>query len=196
MLKCRTGHDDSGFSPSASELVNAGVKLQPCTSSEIKFHVVGTPFLWCRRARFEIPTLAIDDSTELFFRNLIAFEQCYCFPGFERRFTSYANLMDKLISIVTDVEVLEKAGVIRDFLGSREEALHLFNKLCKDVGVHPFHFEESYEQATAYTKPCLPKAIAYSRREYFATPWTTIAFAVGFIAFGITLTNFIQSFLL
>ncbi|GMQ11478.1 hypothetical protein CsSME_00054109 [Camellia sinensis var. sinensis] len=174
---------------------SSGVKLQPCTSSEIKFYVVGTPFGWCRRARFEIPTLAIDDSTDLFFRNLIAFEQCFCFPGFERRFTSYANLMDKLISTVKDVEVLEKAGVIRDFLGSREEAVHLFNKLCKDVGVHPFHFEKSYKQATDYTKRRLPKAIAYLRREYFATPWTTIAFAVGLIAFGITLTNFIRSFL-
>ncbi|CAL5421940.1 unnamed protein product [Camellia sinensis] len=153
----RDGHDDSEICPTddnricptASELVEAGVKLLGCTSFEIKFSEADTPFGWCRRARFEIPILAIDDSTELFFRNLIAFEQCY--PGIERRFTSYAGLMDNLISTVKDVEVLEKAGVISDCLGCRQEVVYLFNKLCKDV-VDGGVFDETYRQATAYTK--------------------------------------------
>ncbi|KAI7987499.1 UPF0481 protein [Camellia lanceoleosa] len=143
---------------------------------------------------FKIPTLTIDDSTELFFGNFFAFKQC-C-PGFKRRFTSYAYLMDKLISTVKDVELLEKAEVISDYLGSHEEAIYLFNKLCKNVDASPCHFNDAYGQATGYTKRCFPKAIAYLRREYFATPWTTIAFVVAFIGFGITVTKFIRSFLL
>ncbi|XP_028064583.1 uncharacterized protein LOC114267719 [Camellia sinensis] len=130
---------------------------------------------------------------ELFFGNLFAFKQC-C-PGFKRRFTSYAYLIDKLISIVKDVELLEKARVISDYLGSHEEAIHLFNKLGKNVDASPCHFNDAYGQATGYTKRCLPKTIAYLRREYFATPWTTIAFVVAFIGFGITVTKLIQSFL-
>ncbi|CAL5336561.1 unnamed protein product [Camellia sinensis] len=183
---------DSGLKPTASELVEAGVKLLGCTDFEIKFYEADTTFAWCRRAGFEIPILTIDDSTELFFRNLIAFEQCY--PGIEKRFTSYAALMDDLISTVKDVEVLEKAGVISDYLGSRQEVVDLFNKLCTDV-VYDEVFKATYNQATAYTKRFWPNAIAHLRRDYFATPWTTVAFAVAFIVFGITVTKFIQSFL-
>ncbi|KAL7250760.1 hypothetical protein ACSBR1_012719 [Camellia fascicularis] len=182
---------DSGLKPTASELVEAGVKLLGCTDFEIKFYEADTCG-WCCRAGFEIPILTIDDSTELFFRNLIAFEQCY--PGIKKRFTSYAALMGDLISTVKDVEVLEKAGVISDYLGSRQEVVDLFNKLCKDVASDKV-FEATYNQATAYTKRFWPNAIAHLRRDYFATPWTTIAFAVAFIVFGTTVTKFIQSFL-
>ncbi|GFY83748.1 hypothetical protein Acr_03g0005220 [Actinidia rufa] len=145
------------------------------------------------RAPFEISTLSLNDSTEVFLRNLIAFEQC-C-PDVSGYFTSYAFLMDKLVDSEKDIEVLQKAGIIRNNLGANKEASDLFNKLCKEVVLGEFHFTEMCNQATQYSKRCWPAAVAHVRRQYFATPWTFMAFCIGFIAFGMSVTQFVRSFL-
>ncbi|GFY82347.1 hypothetical protein Acr_02g0005870 [Actinidia rufa] len=89
------------------------------------------PFRVLDKARFEIPTWSLSNSTEPFLRNLIAFEQC--FPGVSCYFTSYAFLMDMLVNFAKDVEVLQKAGIIENYLGADQDASDLFNKLSKEV---------------------------------------------------------------
>ncbi|XP_057468959.1 UPF0481 protein At3g47200-like [Actinidia eriantha] len=191
------GEDYSELMPSASNLAYAGVKFVADTGENL-FKVNFTEAKSCpgrcfHRAPFEISTLSLNDSTEVFLRNLIAFEQC-C-PGVSGYFTSYAFLMDKLVDSEKDVEVLRKAGIIRNNLGADKEASDLFNNLCKEVVLGKFHFTKICNQATQYSKRCWPAAVAHVRRQYFATPWTFIAFCIAFIAFGMSVTQFIRSFL-
>ncbi|XP_057467592.1 UPF0481 protein At3g47200-like [Actinidia eriantha] len=182
--------------PSASDLDYAGVKFVAGTEQDL----VKVNFTYAQsclrrylhRAHFEIPPLSLYDSTELFLRNLIAFEQC-C-PRVSCYFTSYAFLMDMLVNSTKDVEVLQKDGIIQNYLGVDQEASELFNKLCKEVVLEKFLFAETCEQATKYSKLGWPKNVAYVRRKYFATPWTFIAFCVAFIAFVMSLTQFVRSF--
>ncbi|XP_057489793.1 UPF0481 protein At3g47200-like [Actinidia eriantha] len=178
--------DLAEFMHSASDLNFAGVKFVPgkdfFSISFIK-----------SRGRFEIPTLRINDFTEPFLRNLIAFEQC-C-PRVYPYFTSFAFLMDSLINTTKDVEVLKNAGVIHNYLGTDENVSDLFNKLCKEVVPADFKFAETCRQADEYSKRCWPVTVAYVRRQYFANLWTTIAFLVAFIVFGITMINLVRSFL-
>ncbi|PSS34650.1 UPF0481 protein [Actinidia chinensis var. chinensis] len=178
--------DLSELMHSASDLDYAGVKFVPIKD--------GFTVSFSRsQGQFEIPIIRIDDFTEPLLRNLIAFEQC-C-PRVSSHFTSFAYLMDSLISTEKDVKVLERAGVIHNYLGTDENASDLFNKLCHEVALVEFKFVETCRHADEYSKRCWPAAVAYVRRQYFATLWTTIAFLVAFIAFGITVTNFVRSFL-
>ncbi|GFY83752.1 hypothetical protein Acr_03g0005260 [Actinidia rufa] len=191
------GEAYSELMPSASNLDYAGVKFAAGTGQnlfKVQF-IEAQSCLWrCfHRARFEIPTLYLYDSTELFLRNLIAFEQC-C-PGVSSNFTSYAFLMDTLVNSAKDVEVLQKAGILRNYLGADQEASDLFNNLCKEVVLGEFYFAETCKQATKYSECCWPAFVAHVRREYLATPWTFIAFCVAFIAFGMGVAQFILSFL-
>ncbi|KAI8556124.1 hypothetical protein RHMOL_Rhmol05G0227700 [Rhododendron molle] len=92
--------------PSASELYFAGVKFAPDAPGnnlfKFKFSEAKGLFWMCRRARFVIPPLAIYDDTELYLRNLIAFEQC-C-PGVPQNVTSYAFVMGLLVNSNQDVQ--------------------------------------------------------------------------------------------
>ncbi|KAE9447683.1 hypothetical protein C3L33_20419, partial [Rhododendron williamsianum] len=171
--------------PSASELVYGGVKFIPDPRNDLfKFTEPKGLFWWCRRARFEIPPLAIYNSMESYLRNLIALEQC-C-PGVTRHVSSYAGVMDMLVNTDKDIQVLEKAGVLRNHLGATQDATDLFNNLCKEI-IFGDYFLETCMEATKYSKRCWPKNMAYVRRTYLASPWTFIAFGVGFIAFVISL---------
>ncbi|XP_058216204.1 UPF0481 protein At3g47200-like [Rhododendron vialii] len=180
--------------PSASELVYAGVKFVPDAGNDLfkfKFTEPKGLFRRCHRARFKIPPLAIYDGTEALLRNLIALEQC-C-PGVSRHVSSYAHVMDTLVNTDKDIQALEKAGVLRNCLGATQDATDLFNNLCKEI-VAGEYFLDTCCEATEYSKRFWPKNIAHVRRTYFDSPWTFIAFCVGFIAFVISLVGFVSDF--
>ncbi|KAE9447663.1 hypothetical protein C3L33_20435, partial [Rhododendron williamsianum] len=162
----------TGLEVSASELDYAGVNFAPAEENKlfnVKFKEPPGICWWFHRAEFKIPTLNIDDSTESILRNLIALEQC-C-PGVQRHFTSYAKFIDMLINSKKDVEVLKKAKVIRNHLGTDADVSRLFNKLCKEVVTGEFYFSEQYQDAYKYSKYSWPKWMAYWKRKYFDSPW-------------------------
>ncbi|THG01954.1 UPF0481 protein At3g47200-like isoform X1 [Camellia sinensis] len=182
----RHGDPSLVIMPCASDLEYAGVKFKD--SKKIKFHKPRGPF---HRAHFELPTLNLDDSTESFLRNLIAFEQC-C-HGVPCYFTGYAFLMDTLINNTTDVQVLEKAKIIHNYLGASEDASNLFNNLCKEIVLGEIYFTDTTTAAAEYSKRCWHDAMAHLRRRYFSTPWTFLAFCAGFITFGISIIKFVRA---
>ncbi|XP_057467125.1 UPF0481 protein At3g47200-like [Actinidia eriantha] len=152
------------------------------------------------RARFEIPPLSLYNSTELFLRNLIAFEQC-C-PGVPCYFTSYVFFMAMLVNSAKDVDVLQKAGIIQISWGPDKNASELFKNLCKEVVLEKFMLTETCDQATKYSKRCMAHVrrknfatVEYVKSKYFVNPWTFIAFCVGFIIFGMTVAEFVRNFL-
>ncbi|XP_052173686.1 UPF0481 protein At3g47200-like [Diospyros lotus] len=183
----------------AQDLDFAGVKFVPRTEVrkypfDVEFREP-EGFKWLfHRASFEIPTLKINNSTEVVLRNLIAFEQCS--PGISSLVvTSYAYLMDRLVNTAKDVRVLSEAGVLFNYLGADEEASDLFNKLCREVVLEDFQFAKTCKKADDYSKCWWPKARAHMKRKYFANPCTCIAFCVAFLVFGITVATFVRNML-
>ncbi|GFY82689.1 hypothetical protein Acr_02g0009290 [Actinidia rufa] len=73
-----------------------------------------------------------------------------CCPGVSCYFTSYAFLMDMLVNSTKDVEVLQKAGIIQNYLGADQDASDLFNQICKEIVIKKFFFAETCKQATKY----------------------------------------------
>ncbi|PSS34649.1 UPF0481 protein [Actinidia chinensis var. chinensis] len=116
-----------------------------------------------------------------------------CCPGVSFFVTSYAFLMDMLVKSAKDVEVLQMAGIIQNHLGADQDASNLFNKLCKEVVLEKFFFVETCNQATKYSKRYWPATVAHVRRKYLATRWAFIAFCVAFIAFGMSITQFVRN---
>ncbi|XP_052189005.1 UPF0481 protein At3g47200-like [Diospyros lotus] len=180
---------------SASELDFAGVNFMANNGDQFKVDFKqGTRITdWLFSSpEFHIPRLAIYDSTEQILRNLIAFEQC-C-NGVVCYMTSYAFLMDLLVNTNEDIEVLENAGVINNYLGARPEATNLFNNLCKQVVLENFDFANTYKNATDYSRHWWPAIRAYFIRKYLATPYGFIAFVAGAIYFVIEVVKFIDNY--
>ncbi|KAE9447604.1 hypothetical protein C3L33_20496, partial [Rhododendron williamsianum] len=159
--------------PLASELVYAGVKFAPYSGNdlfEFKFSVPRCHI----RARFKIPPLPIDHETESYLRNLIALEQC-C-PGVSLHVSSYVFVMYLLVDNEKDIQVLEEAGILRNYLGTTEDAIDLFNKLCKEIALGE-HFADTCSKATKYSKSFLPKNMAHVRRSLIVIVYQLAKFA-------------------
>ncbi|XP_058217015.1 UPF0481 protein At3g47200-like [Rhododendron vialii] len=174
---------------SASDLHYAGVKFVPTTDlHKVKFINKGIGCWQCRTLAFQIPTIYISKTTESFLRNVIALEQCS--PRVPRYFTSYAKLMDMFINSAQDVQVLKNDRVIYNYLSTDEDVRDLFNKLCKEVVLEDFHFNEDCREAYKFNMRWRTRAVRYVTRLFVANPWPALAFCIGIAAFAITVYQF------
>ncbi|XP_059629705.1 UPF0481 protein At3g47200-like [Cornus florida] len=154
----------SGFNYSATKLDVAGVKLKAVAKRalhDLKFSTAPRCFHLRQKGQIEIPPFSINESTEPFLRNLIAFEQ-RC-PQFSSNFLLHAFLMDILIDTIDDVELLEEAGIIHNGLGSREAVLHIFNNICKCVVPHRFKYSGLLMEVKDF---CTPARTFYAMFSY------------------------------
>ncbi|KAM7489005.1 hypothetical protein LguiB_026489 [Lonicera macranthoides] len=134
------------FIPSVTELAESGMKFEKIggNSFDIKF----------RNGVMQIPTLTIEDRTESFFRNLIAYEE-YHQSTYFHFIVDYVKFMDCLIDSPKDVEILCRSGIIDNWLGDDEAVSNMFNKLNDHVtgpGVH-FHYAGVFNERAG--TPCL-----------------------------------------
>lgn len=171
----------------ATELQRAGVEFR-CGSDSTFFKISFDK----RKGELTIPSLIVNDSTETFFRNVIAFEQC---SYYSKDITSYVILMDGLINTRDDVVLLIKHGIIRNELGESEAVADLFNNIHKEImtDVNDFYFAEICEGLNKYKKDRLHqmKASCFKwlwmlRRDYFSNPWTFISFVAACLLLSFT----------
>nr|XP_019703195.1 putative UPF0481 protein At3g02645 [Elaeis guineensis] len=103
--------------PTVTELVEAGIDIkvrQMDNFLNISFDK--------RKGLLEIPTIQVDDSTNLIIRNLIALEQCCKDVGMQ--ITCYSIFMDAIIDTEKDVALLSQKGIIdRRLVNDRDIAL-------------------------------------------------------------------------
>ncbi|KAL6190996.1 hypothetical protein ACLB2K_037389 [Fragaria x ananassa] len=113
----------------ATALSKADIKFEPVRRESI-MDIRFKEGEFRRNGVLMIPQLNVGMSSETIFRNLIAIEQCY--HGYSNVITSYAILMDNLISSKEDVELLCKEKVIGNWL-SDEDGCKFFSNLYKDI---------------------------------------------------------------
>ncbi|XP_059451412.1 UPF0481 protein At3g47200-like [Corylus avellana] len=146
--------------PSATSLVEAGIKFKRATSGsllDIKF----------KDGVLEIPPLVVNDLTETIIRNLISYEQCCPNCGF--KFASYVVLLDSLINTVKDINILCDHEIIDNCLNP-EDAAQLFNKLYHDTFV-AFDYVDLSREVNRFCQRRLPRWRAVLMGKYFNTPW-------------------------
>ncbi|KAI3771321.1 hypothetical protein L6452_02483 [Arctium lappa] len=178
---------------SALELDEAGVKFKPnnndgnhwplaidFSSSSFEF------FRWCWGNRtLRMPTLHIDDNTELFFRNVIAYEQCT--PEVPDYVTSYVCAIDMLTDTKKDVSRLVKSKVLTNHLGSNKDATKMLNDISKQFVFEEFYYKDQWEQLHKYYDGYVPQNIALLKRTYFSSPWKIIALLAAIILFTLAI---------
>ncbi|CDP11189.1 unnamed protein product [Coffea canephora] len=148
-----------------------------------------------------IPQLTVNDFTETFYRNLIAFEQC----GYHYKdITSYVILMDNLIDTPKDVDLLIKHKIIVNELGSSEQVADVFNNLYKEIVTDPkeFYFANLCNQLNEYSRDWLHKlvtkfAVWYTMlcNDYFGSPWSIISVIAAIILLVLTVIQTVCSVL-
>ncbi|KAL5731994.1 hypothetical protein ACHQM5_004664 [Ranunculus cassubicifolius] len=174
--------------PSATELRDSGVKFtkgQMSNFMDISF----------RNGVLEIPTLRVIEHSELFFRNLMAMEQCHESSTFY--ITDFMQVMDFLVNTANDVALLRGCGIIKHNLGSDEDVCQLFNNLFKGVLRTPrlSHYYEIYVDVSAYYNKGWNLLKARLKRDYFSNPWAIVSFIAAVVLLLCTLTQTVFSIL-
>ncbi|XP_021725915.1 UPF0481 protein At3g47200-like [Chenopodium quinoa] len=177
--KEKRGEEDHMYR-SVRELKEAGIKVRVLDSTqplELKFE----------RGVLRMPSLQIDNHTESFFRNIVAYEQCHhvCKPDI----TTYLFFLDKLINSTKDVELLHYEGVIQHTLGSNRQVAKLVNNLCIEV---EHDGKESYlydvvEDINEYSNRWSSKAKAKLKHDYFCNVWVGISTIAALLLLYLTL---------
>nr|GEY66776.1 putative UPF0481 protein At3g02645 [Tanacetum cinerariifolium] len=177
--------DRSGmhFKPHQEHIWSMTIKFQSSLFQRV-------PWFWSKPTLL-MPTLEIDDATELILRNLIAYEQS--FPNKGYYFTSYANAMDMLIDTQEDIAKLVESKVLVNGLGSNQEAADMINKICKNIYITEFYYAQEFEEIDKYYNDFWPKHMALLRRVYFNNPWNIFALLAAIILFSLTVVQTIYA---
>ncbi|OMO49825.1 hypothetical protein COLO4_38352 [Corchorus olitorius] len=170
---------------SAVLLRQSGVKFKASTSRcllEIEFD----------RGELRIPCLRLDEFTEPFFRNLMAFEQHY-YPR-ETQICDYIFLMGYLIKSTEDVDLLIRRRIIINHLGSNTDVLDLFNNICKHVTPgEKSCYANILSELKAYSAVRHHSWIATLKLQHFSTPWKGVATIAAIVLLVLTLIQTICS---
>lgn len=171
--------------PSASLLKNSSVKFRAAVND-------GVLQMSFAKGWMDLSVLTIGDCVESLLRNLIAYEQCFSEAG--DMISSYMSVMDSLIDTADDVAVLKESGILRNMLGSDEEVALLFNRLCKNIGVH-LKTHIIHHQVSEYCSKKHRKWRAQLLQNYFGNPWAIISVAAAVTLLLLTLIQAIFSIL-
>ncbi|XP_044487196.1 putative UPF0481 protein At3g02645 [Mangifera indica] len=113
--------------PSATKLEKAGISFSAVRRGKFPDII----FFDSKRARFKLPTITLDENTEVVLRNLVAYEASN--PSHSLYFTRYTELMNGIIDTAEDVKLLKRRGIIQNGLKSDEEAVKLWNGMSRSI---------------------------------------------------------------
>ena len=175
--------------PSATELVEAGVRFKVNTKSECLFD------LRFSGGVLEIPSLIVEDRTETLFRNVVALEQFH-YPD-ESYITDFVIFLGYLINTGRDVDILVRNKILENWLGDSDSVANLFNGLRINV-VHTnisSQFSILCKELNAFCRNPWHKLKATLRRDYCNTPWHTAASIAGVLLLVLTIIQAVCSVL-
>ncbi|WJX80875.1 hypothetical protein P8452_63816 [Trifolium repens] len=111
--------------PSVTELSKSGVSFVATKGhvSTISFDVKTTTLY--------LPTICLDINTEVFMRNLVAYEASTALGPLI--FARYTELMNGIIDTEEDARILREKGVILNHLKSDQEVANLWNGMSKSI---------------------------------------------------------------
>ncbi|GMN45167.1 hypothetical protein TIFTF001_014349 [Ficus carica] len=161
--------------PSITELHQAGVKFQVGSSKNL-FDIVFS------KGILEIPKLTLfSNVTEMIFRNLLAFEQCYCKNEY---LNEYIVIMCCLVKTAKDMDLLVKYGIVENNLGDNSKGATLINELGDRaiINGYDFYFADVCKELDAYYKVPWNTWKANLKQNHFNTPWAIVSLiAAGFL---------------
>lgn len=148
----------------ASQLLEAGLVFKVSPNKcllDLKFH----------KGVLTMPCFKVHSSTEVFIRNIVAFEQCH--HPTSPYITEYIKILDFLIDKEKDVNILVDKKIIVSLLGDDDAVATMVNNLCSNVTLP--HINSEYrslcDQLNGFYENPRNKYKAIFIHEYFNTPW-------------------------
>ncbi|XP_027165998.1 UPF0481 protein At3g47200-like [Coffea eugenioides] len=175
----------------STQLAEAGIKLEKFDRKDI-FDIQ------FNNGSLQIPTLVIEDRTESFLRNLIAYEQYRGGGGDQINIvTDYVTFLGCLIKSEKDVTKLSRHGIIRHLVGEDEVISQMLNKLtvCIIGPSRNFHYAEIFGRLNIHCNRIVNRWMAKLRRNYCNTPWGIISITVACLLLILALLQTIFSIL-
>ncbi|CAA0809977.1 Plant protein of unknown function (DUF247 [Striga hermonthica] len=135
-----------------------------------------------------IPKLRVEDETESFLRNLIAYEQFFA-DGRPKYVTDYTFFLHCLVKRPRDVEILRRRGILDNYLGGDEMVCRVFGSLGRNVVVSSWDFRYAgvSKEVNGYCGRRRNRWMAVLRRDYFNSPWSFIKFCAASLLLLFTL---------
>ncbi|KAL2346747.1 hypothetical protein Fmac_000747 [Flemingia macrophylla] len=172
--------------PSITELSEAGLSIKENTGSKCLLDLTFS------KGVLRIPQLEVY-YTEIWFRNMVAFEQCHC--PYDCYITDYVQFMDFLINTNRDVDILIQKGILINWLGDSNSVANMFNGLSQDIvqpNVNKPYFDLA-QNLNAFRKNRCNKLKSTLRHDYCKTPWQTAATIGGIVLLFLTLVQTVCS---
>ncbi|KAL7194665.1 hypothetical protein ACSBR1_034990 [Camellia fascicularis] len=178
--------------PCVIELQDAGVKFEAVEDDNDGFKLSMLDICF-EHGHFKIPKFKVTDSTETFFRNIIAYEQ-HSSDDKPKYFTDYTSFMDQLSNCKEDVTQLRSHEVLENWLGDDEGVALLFNNLGKGTIIsRQFYYAGQCSKVNTHCKRWWNRVVASLKCDYFKNIWVTAAtFAATFFLL-LTLTQTVIS---
>ncbi|KAF5465137.1 hypothetical protein F2P56_015168 [Juglans regia] len=171
---------------SATELEEAGIKFKKAETSNL----LSIQF---NNGLMEISPLSIEDDTETYLRNLIAYEQ-YCDPQNGLNYVyNYVRFMDRLINSPKDVELLRRKGIISNCLGDDEIISTMVNKLGHRISFFNNIYARTFTNLNMHCRRRRNVWMAKLRRDYFNSPWALLSFLAAILLLALATTRTIFS---
>ncbi|XP_062177571.1 UPF0481 protein At3g47200-like isoform X1 [Alnus glutinosa] len=153
---------------SATQLDGKGLKFMADHSTETEHSLLDLDLDY-KKGVLKIPHITLNDITEFYARNLIAFEQCH-YPK-DARVTDYFILLDFLIKSEKDVDLLGRKGIMVNGLGNNDATF--INNLVTNIAysdMNTKYYEICIQLKKFYEDP-KHGWLASLRRDYFGNPW-------------------------
>ncbi|KAG4952357.1 hypothetical protein JHK85_046224 [Glycine max] len=141
-----------------------------------------------------MPILNIADDSEVFFRNIVAFEECHLSDD-TNIITQYRKILDFLINTEKDVNVLVDKKIIVNWMGDANAVATMVNSLGSNIGMprfNPVYFSLCNSLNDFYESPC-NKYKAIFKHDYFNTPWKIASTVAAIVLLLLTLIQTICS---
>jgi len=169
--------------PSVTKLSGAGIRFESCKSKcylNLSFS----------RQVLKIPRFTVDDGTELLFRNMVALEQFH-YPD-DAYITEYALVLQYLVNTAKDVDILVRAGVMKNLLGDSDSAAERTKRLCRNIVLKDFSsdYVSLWQDLDTSYKSRRLKLKSTLRRDYCKSPWQTAATIAAIV---VLLLSFVQT---
>ncbi|KAG2664715.1 hypothetical protein I3760_16G096700 [Carya illinoinensis] len=164
----------------ASQLAEAGLKFKP---------ILGGSLLDLRfkEGVLEIPCFPLDNTTEIYARNIMAWEQCH-YPD-EAYVTDYFIMLDFLINTGKDVDLLVQEGVLVKGPGTNSRTT-LPTNLCSGIshwGINDYYYGICRQLVEFRKRRWYVILKSSLKRDYFRTPWMGAATVGAIILLILTL---------
>jgi len=170
--------------PSVSELSKSGVSFVATRGD------ISTIWFDVKTTTLYLPTIGLDINTEVFMRNLVAYEASTSSGPLV--FARYTELMNGIIDTEEDARILREKGVIFNHLKSDQEVANLWNGMSKSIKLTRVPFlDKVIEDVNLHYNGNVSIKVWKFMKVYVFSSWQFLTFlAVVFLLFLMSLQVF------